>query len=310
MHIERAPIDNKAKRLLPAATNLYAGRRWGHWLTVALVCALALAFSGVAEASGARAATLVPQTSPADQAKLPVDLTGPTITGTLALGGTLTASTGRWSGARPMTFRYQWLRCSGDGSLCEPIRGAIGQTYTVTKADTVTGISGTEIQISVSALGQNSFGFGAWTPVSELRYVKIQGPLPLPANLESALGETLVTVGPAGELPQLLANDGYTASYFVMGAGRITVSWAVSGYVDEPTLNPAALAVGHAFFSHATHQWAHFRVKLTNLGRRMLAHKSKLTVGVGYWYTPFHGHGPGGSSHALVLSANEPAMQG
>jgi hypothetical protein len=180
----------------------------------------------------------------------------------------------------------------------------------VTKADAVTNLAGMESSISVSAVGQNSFGYGAWTPVSELRFVAIQAPLPLPPNFQSALGETLVMVGPAGELPQLLANNGYTASYFVMRPGRITVSWALSGYVDEPTLNPAALAVGHAVFSRATHQWAHFRVNLTKLGRRMLAHKSKLTVQVGYSYAPLHPPGGGGGSHALVLSANESAMQG
>ena len=109
-----------------------------------------------------------------------------------------------------MTFRYQWLRCSPDAT-CQLIRGAIGQTYTVTKVDAVTDTSGSETEISVFALGSNSVG-NSWTPDSVLRYVAIEARLARPPSFGSALEETVVMVGTAGELPQLRANSGLLAA--------------------------------------------------------------------------------------------------
>ena len=53
----------------------------------------------------------------------------PTITGTIAVGSTLSCSQGTWSGTTPMTFSYQWLRDR------VPIPGATATTYTIQTAD-------------------------------------------------------------------------------------------------------------------------------------------------------------------------------
>jgi len=42
----------------------------------------------------------------------PVNVEPPTITGTASVGDTLNVSTGSWSGSQPITYRYQWQRCS------------------------------------------------------------------------------------------------------------------------------------------------------------------------------------------------------
>ncbi|HVW46981.1 MAG TPA: DUF3616 domain-containing protein [Solirubrobacterales bacterium] len=53
----------------------------------------------------------------------------PTITGNAHIGGTLTCSTGEWSGTPDPTFAYEWQR---DG---DRIAGAEGSTYTATAGD-------------------------------------------------------------------------------------------------------------------------------------------------------------------------------
>ncbi len=68
-------------------------------------------------------ATTTPKAAPA-----PVNTAAPTLTGTPALGQTLTCSTGTWAN-NPTSFSYSWLR-SG-----VPIAGQAGSTYVVQGAD-------------------------------------------------------------------------------------------------------------------------------------------------------------------------------
>lgn len=58
----------------------------------------------------------------------------PVIKGTVAVGKTLHATPGRWSGD-PASFAYHWLRCNKGGKRCLPIRAATSRKYTAAKAD-------------------------------------------------------------------------------------------------------------------------------------------------------------------------------
>lgn len=78
-------------------------------------------------------------------ATAPTPTTAPSITGTPAVGSTLTANKGTWSG-NPTSIAVQWDRCDSTGDSCAAINGATGDTYTVTQADA----SGT-IRLSVTA---------------------------------------------------------------------------------------------------------------------------------------------------------------
>ncbi len=76
--------------------------------------------AGIAAAGGVKTAATPPSnTSP------------PTINGSAQEGKTLTASSGSWSGTTPITFMYQWQRCSSSGASCVNISGANAQTYTI-----------------------------------------------------------------------------------------------------------------------------------------------------------------------------------
>jgi hypothetical protein len=59
----------------------------------------------------------------------------PTISGTAQLGQKLTADPGVWSGTQPLTFTYQWRRCSQKGTSCSNIVGATTKTLSLTSVD-------------------------------------------------------------------------------------------------------------------------------------------------------------------------------
>jgi hypothetical protein len=58
----------------------------------------------------------------------------PNVTGTAAVGQTLTADQGTWESRYLANFSNDWLRCDGAGNNCQPI-GASGATYVVADAD-------------------------------------------------------------------------------------------------------------------------------------------------------------------------------
>jgi hypothetical protein len=91
------------------------------------------ALTGVAAASLFALALMVGVGSAASQAA-PVNTAPPTISGTPAVGQTLTASNGTWSNA-PTSFAYQWLRCNGGGNSCVNVANGTQKTYTLVGAD-------------------------------------------------------------------------------------------------------------------------------------------------------------------------------
>jgi hypothetical protein len=62
----------------------------------------------------------------------------PTISGTAAVGQTLTASTGTWSSTTTVAYSYQWVRCDGAGANCVNIASATTSTYSPVVADAAT----------------------------------------------------------------------------------------------------------------------------------------------------------------------------
>jgi len=93
-------------------------------------------------ASAASAATAV---VPAVVAGAPANTALPAISGSAAVGSTLTASTGTWSGS-PTSFAYAWSRCDQLGNGCAVVTGATAQTYVVQQVDV-----GTTIRVTVTA---------------------------------------------------------------------------------------------------------------------------------------------------------------
>jgi chitodextrinase len=76
----------------------------------------------------------------------PVNTSLPGVTGTAREGRILTASTGTWTGADPISYAYQWRRCDAAGNGCSNIGGATAGTYALTAADV-----GSTLRIQVTA---------------------------------------------------------------------------------------------------------------------------------------------------------------
>lgn len=99
--------------------------------------------------NGGLSATSVP-TAVVSAAAAPKNTAPPTISGTAAVGSTLTASEGTWSGS-PTAYAYAWDRCDKSGNSCAAIGGAKSSTYKLTNAD-----AGTTLRVAVTA--SNSAG--------------------------------------------------------------------------------------------------------------------------------------------------------
>jgi hypothetical protein len=95
----------------------------GHTLNVVVTGANS---DGSSQASSA-ATVVVPQP--------PVNTLAPTVSGTVAVGQQLQASTGNWSGTPSPTFTYQWLDCDSAAIDCNPIQGATASSYTIQASD-------------------------------------------------------------------------------------------------------------------------------------------------------------------------------
>jgi glucose/arabinose dehydrogenase len=81
----------------------------------------------------------------------PTNTTLPRISGQAKEASTLTADPGTWSGTKPITFLFQWLRCDKFGGNCIDIAGATANTYVPTSSDV-------SFRIKVRVTGTNAVG--------------------------------------------------------------------------------------------------------------------------------------------------------
>ncbi len=117
-------------------------------------------------AEGSSSATSAPTGVVQPAPTPPVNTSPPTVAGTARVGETLQASPGTWSGTEPITYGYQWQRCS---LVCGDIPGATATTYALTSAD-----AGSTVRVRVTA--SNSAGSASATSAETATVVESTAP--------------------------------------------------------------------------------------------------------------------------------------
>jgi hypothetical protein len=105
------------------------GQRAGLLLSSGLIALVASVSAIALSGGGATVARAQSQATPPKNTALP------SVSGSAAVGQTLTASSGSWSGDTPISFAYQWRRCDSNGSNCVSVSGASSSTYVVGSSD-------------------------------------------------------------------------------------------------------------------------------------------------------------------------------
>lgn len=132
---ELAATPNVANPFIPPTTVLYAleakaGVAVGFIAATTVVNALTLSQRFTLAFIAGRTVVATPRLA------LPIaNVVAPTMSGSFAQGGTVTASTGVWTGSLPLTYTYQWQRCNSGGTSCVDIAGATSSSYLVIAAD-------------------------------------------------------------------------------------------------------------------------------------------------------------------------------
>ena len=107
-------------------SKLSTRRAWG---AAVLAGTLVLAAVMVATTGSAFSA------SAAEYQYKPKNTTEPKISGTAAVGQTLTTTTGSWQATGSISYTIRWYRCDTNGNNCGEISGASSTSYKVTSAD-------------------------------------------------------------------------------------------------------------------------------------------------------------------------------
>ena len=122
----RARLALRLDVLAPAATGLPPAGGTG---------ALPGGTAGTPAPGGGGQAPPSPGPGPLPGPAAPVNTAPPGISGVAQVGRTLTAATGTWTGAAPLSFTFAWRRCDASGAACTAIAGATHSTYKVASGD-------------------------------------------------------------------------------------------------------------------------------------------------------------------------------
>jgi subtilisin family serine protease len=117
----------------------------------------------------------------------PINSGLPKISGTAAVGQTLSANTGNWS-EHPTAYAYQWLRCDSNGANCAPIASATAATYIAAEAD-----AGSTLRVAVTA--SNAAGPSAPSTSNQTPVIATAPPSAPPANTGAPKITGTATVG-------------------------------------------------------------------------------------------------------------------
>jgi hypothetical protein len=163
-------------------------------------------------------------------ASAPANTSPPTISGSAAAGGTLTADPGKWNGAGTISFKYQWRVCDQNGNACHDIAGATAQSYKVASAD-----AGNTLRVTVTATDANGFASATSVPTARIA-TAAPTPAPAPAGCPKlAAGAQSVSVADVSAPARLqIAQFVLTAGPITSGMSSFSVRFGVTDTCGHP----------------------------------------------------------------------------
>jgi Invasin, domain 3 len=188
------------------------------------------------------------------KASAPVSVTAPAISGRAQVGTTLTVQPGTWSGTQPLTFTYQWQRCS---ATCTAIAGATRSSLALSQSAV-----GEHLRVLVTAT--NAAG-------SVQRASAEVGPVAAPVKPRTLLMSLIVPAGRAISGSSLLQHSGYTRVVATPGTGRLSITWYAGGG------HTPRLVVARAVTRLRGGQ-SKIAIRLTAVGRRVLSGSRQVTL--------------------------------
>ena len=135
---------------------------------------------------------------------MPANTQPPAISGTVAVGQQLQASSGSWTGSPAPSLTYQWQDCASDGGNCVSIQGATNSSYTIQVSD-----GGFALEVLVTASNSAGTSQAASAPTAPAAQ--------LPMNTQPPAVAGTVAVG-----QQLQASSG---SWTGSPAPSLTYQW-------------------------------------------------------------------------------------
>src|SRR5262245_52895731 len=124
-------------------------------------------------------------------AAAPNNTSPPTISGTTLRGEVMHSDPGSWTGTKPISFAYQWQRCSAKGASCSDIGGAKDRDYRLTSADV-----GRTVRVVVKASNSSGSSTAASSPSAVVAAPQVPANSAPPQVIGNPLlGQTL-TVNP------------------------------------------------------------------------------------------------------------------
>lgn len=236
----------------------------------------------------------------------PEPIEQPFISGTGAVGRTLTCERGIWNGKPPPSFTYQWYR---NGA---PIASATEEEYTVQPADQGNllscNVTATNIEGSVEAESSNGVAIPSGASPSKVEVAangpsKVQPLLPTAAEILASLKRQLTTALSRAHMSSIIKAGGFSFSFLAPSAGKLEMHWyqivkAAHGSKKKQ------LVVAQSSTSFTAAKKGTIKLKLTTNGRRLLKsvkRKQHITLTVKAIFTIAHDK-PVTWSGKLVLS--------
>ena len=200
----------------------------------------------------------------------PFVLSAPKITGDVAVGGSVSTSTGSWGGAQPRSFAYQWEACSHS---CSVIPGATAASFVPEASDL-----GRRLEVIVTA----SNAVGSATAAAPLTAAVA----PSASSLDAGLRASLVPPDPTLTVAIGLQTRGYGLPFRALTPGRLVVRWYLGKHprLTGPKPGLVLVASGSTRFREA-HK-SQIMIKPTRRGRRLVRRSRSLSITAVATFTP------------------------